>query len=108
MNSTKIGADVITDADIANNAVTVNEIADGAVSAVKLGSDVSFGGFFKNKDGTDTGLTSGKDSLFRVNTNATTNNITIDANNNASTTGPLTIGNGTTLSIASTGRLVIL
>ena len=108
VNSAKIGADVITDADIANNAVTVNEIADGAVTNVKLGSDVSLGGFFKNKDGTDTGTAGGKDSLFRVNTNATTGNVNIAANNNASVAGPLTIANGTTLTISNTGRLVIL
>ena len=108
VNTNKIGADVITDADIADNAITTNEIQAGAVTANKLGNDISLGGFFKNKDGSDVGTAGGKDALFRVNLNATTNNVTIDANNNASVTGPLTIGNGTTLSIANTGRLVIL
>ena len=36
VNSAKIGGDVITDADLANNSVTVNEIADLAVTHSKL------------------------------------------------------------------------
>ena len=36
VNSAKIGVDVITDADLANNSVTVNEIADLAVTHSKL------------------------------------------------------------------------
>ena len=109
VNSAKIGADVITDADLANNAVTVNEIANGAVTAAKLDSGISLGaGYYIGKDGTVAGNTSGRDNLFRVNLNATTGNVTIAANNNASVTGPLTIGNGTTLTISSTGRLAIL
>ena len=61
-----------------------------------------------SKDGSVVGNTSGRDNLFRVNSNATTGNVTIAANNNASTVGPLTIGNGTTLTISSTGRLAII
>ena len=83
-------------------------IQDDAVNADKLANDITFGGFFQNKDGTSTGVTSGKDALFRVNSNTTTGNVTIVDSNNASVANPLTIGNGTTLSIASTGRLVIL
>ena len=98
----------IKTADLANNSVTTVMIQDDAVNADKLANDITFGGFFQNKDGTSTGVTSGKDALFRVNTNTTTGNVTIAASNNASVTGPLTIANGTTLSIASTGRLVIL
>ena len=109
VNSAKIGADVITDADLANNSVTVNEIANQAVTAAKLGTDVSLGaGYYIGKDGTVAGNSSGRDNLFRVNANATTGNVTIAANNNASVTGPLTIGNGTTLTITSTGRLAII
>ena len=109
VNSAKIGADVITDADLANNAVTANEIANGAVTAAKLDSGISLGaGYYIGKDGSVNGNSSGRDNLFRVNENATTGNVTIAANNNASVTGPLTIGNGTTLTITSTGRLAII
>ena len=98
----------IKTADLANNSVTTVMIQDDAVNADKLANDITFGGFFQNKDGTSTGVPSGKDALFRVNTNTTTGNVTIAASKNASVTGPLTIGNGTTLSIANTGMLVIL
>ena len=109
VNSAKIGADVIVAEDLANNAITTAEITDGAVTAAKLDSAISLGaGYYIGKDGSVAGNASGRDNLFRVNSNATTGNVTIAANNNASVTGPLTIGNGTVLTIASTGRLVII
>jgi len=109
VNSAKIGADVIVAEDLANNAITTAEITNGAVTAAKLDSGVSLGaGYYIGKDGSVTGNASGRDNLFRVNLNATTGNVTIAANNNASVTGPLTIGNGTTVTITSTGRLAII
>ena len=109
VNSAKIGADVIVAEDLANNAITTAEITNGAVTAAKLDSGISLGaGYYIANDGSVNGNSSGRDNLFRVNTNATTGNVTIAANNNASVTGPLTIGNGTTLTITSTGRLAII
>jgi hypothetical protein len=109
VNSAKIGADVIVAEDLANNAITTAEITDGAVTAAKLDSGVSLGaGYYIANDGSVNGNSNGRTNLFRVNTNATTGNVTIAANNNASVTGPLTIGNGTTLTITSTGRLAII
>ena len=109
VNSAKIGADVIVAEDLANNAITTAQIADDAVTAAKIADAVELGaGYYIGKDGTVAGNTSGRDNLFRVNLNATTGNVTIAANNNASVTGPLTIGNGTTLTITSTGRLAII
>ena len=109
VNSAKIGADVIVAEDLANNAITAAEITDGAVTAAKLDSGISLGaGYYIGKDGSVNGNANGRDNLFRVNANATTGNVTIAANNNASVTGPLTIGNGTTLTITSTGRLAII
>ena len=109
VNSAKIGADVIVADDVANNAITTAQIADDAVTVAKLDSGVSLGaGYYIGKDGSVNGNSSGRDNLFRVNTNATTGNVTIAANNNASVTGPLTVGNGTTLTITSTGRLAII
>ena len=109
VNSAKIGADVIVAEDLANNAITTAEITDGAVTAAKLNASVSLGaGYYIANDGSVNGNSSGRTNLFRVNTNATTGNVTIAANNNASVTGPLTIGNGTTLTITSTGRLAII
>ena len=108
VNSAKIGVDVIVAEDLAANAITTAELTDGAVTAAKLAAGAGAAGYYIGKDGTVTGNTNGRDNLFRVNTNATTGNITIAANNNASVVGPLTIGNGTTLTIASTGRLAII
>ena len=109
VTSAKIGLDVIVADDIANNAITAAEIANGAVTQAKIDSAVALGaGYYIGKDGTVAGNASGRDNLFRVNLNATTGNVTIAANNNASVTGPLTIGNGTTLTITSTGRLAII
>ena len=109
VNSAKIGADVIVAEDLANNAITTAEITDGAVTAAKLNASVSLGaGYYIANDGSVNGNSSGRTNLFRVNSNATTGNVTIAANNNASVTGPLTIGSGTTITITSTGRLAII
>ena len=109
VNSAKIGADVIVAEDVANNAITTAQIADDAVTAAKIADAVELGaGYYIGKDGSVNGNANGRDNLFRVNTNATTGNVTIAANNNASVTGPLTIGNGTTLTITSTGWLAII
>ena len=52
----------------------------------KINSGVALGsGYYIGKDGTVNGNSSGRDNLFRVNLNATTGNVTIAANNNAST-----------------------
>ena len=109
VNSAKIGADVIVADDVADNAITTAQIANDAVTADKIADAVALGaGYYIGKDGTVAGNSSGRDNLFRVNLNATTGNVTIAANNNASVTGPLTIANGTTLTITSTGRLAII
>ena len=109
VSSAKVGVDILVAEDLAANSITTSEITNGAVTAAKLNADVSLGaGYYIGKDGTISGNANGRDNLFRVNTNATTGNITIAANNNASVVGPLTIGSGTTLTVASTGRLAII
>ena len=109
VTTAKIGADVIVADDIANNAITTAQIADDAVTAAKIADAVALGaGYYIGKDGSVNGNANGRDNLFRVNLNATTGNVVIAANNNASVTGPLTIANGTTLTITSTGRLAII
>ena len=42
VNSAKIGVDVIVADDLAANSVTVSEIADGAVSGVKLANNLNY------------------------------------------------------------------
>tara|TARA_B100000963_G_scaffold162846_1_gene141536 strand:+ start:254 stop:658 length:405 start_codon:yes stop_codon:yes gene_type:complete len=109
ITTAKIGADVIVAEDVADNAITTAQIANDAVTADKIADSVSLGaGYYIANDGSVNGNANGRTNLFRVNSNATTGNVTIAANNNASVTGPLTIGNGTTLTITSTGRLAII
>jgi len=109
VTTAKIGADVITADDIANNSITTAQIQNDAVTADKIADSVALGaGYYIGKDGSVAGNASGRDNLFRVNLAATTGNVTIPAANNASVTGPLTIANGTTLTITNTGRLAII
>ena len=109
ITTAKIGADVIVADDVADNAITTAQIQNNAVTIAKLDSGISLGaGYYIGKDGSVNGNSSGRDNLFRVNLNATTGNVVIPAANNASVTGPLTIANGTTLTITSTGRLAII
>ena len=108
VTSAKIGVDVIAAEDLANNSITTAEITDGAVTQAKLDSGISLGGYYLNKDGTSSANASDKDKMFRVNANTTTGNITLAASDNASATGPITIGNGFTITISSGGRLAII
>ena len=109
VTSAKIGVDVIAAEDIAANAITTAQIQNGAITAAKINTGVALGsGYYIGKDGTVNGNANGRDNLFRVNLNATTGNVTIAAANNASTVGPLTIANGTTLTITNTGRLAVI
>ena len=108
VTSAKIGVDVIAAEDLAANSVTTAEIQDGAITQAKLASTVSLGGYFLEKDGTISGQTADKDKMFRVNANTTTGNITLAASDNASATGPITIGSGYTLTISSGARLAII
>jgi hypothetical protein len=108
VTSAKIGVDVIAAEDLANNSVTTAEITDGAITQAKLASSISLGGYFLNKDGTTTTNASDKDKMFRVNATTTTGNITLATGDNASATGPITIGSGFTITVSSGARLAIV
>jgi hypothetical protein len=108
VTSAKIGVDVIAAEDLANNSITTAEITDGAVTQAKLASSISLGGYFLNKDGTSTTNASDKDKMFRVNATTTTGNITLATGDNASATGPITIGSGFTITVSSGARLAIV
>lgn len=104
-----LASDAVTSAKIADGVIVTADLADNSITQAKIDSSVQLGaGYYIDKAGSVVGNTSGRDNLFRVNTNATTGNVNIAANNNASVAGPLTIANGTTLTISNTGRLVIL
>ena len=63
------------------------------------------GGFYKGERGA-VGPVSGKGDIFRVNEQTLNTNVTIDADENASAAGPLTVASGVTLTV--TGNLVVV
>ena len=68
-------------------------------------ANVSGGGMFKGDNGT-VGNRAG--DIFRVNEQTLNSDVTIDADENASATGPLTVATGITLTVATGGSLVIV
>lgn len=66
---------------------------------------VGGGGLFKGENG-EVGTAPG--DIFRINEQILNTNVTIDADENASTTGPLSIASGVTLTVTSGGTLRIL
>lgn len=75
-------------------------------SAGAWGAVGGSGGYYKGNEGT-AGIASSANSLFRINSNTMTANITILAGENALTTGPIAIANGISLIIDTGGRAVI-
>ena len=63
------------------------------------------GGLFKGENG-EVGSSAG--DIFRINEQTLNTNVTIDADENASATGPLTIASGVTLTVTSGGNLSIV
>ena len=63
------------------------------------------GGFYKGERGA-VGPVSGKGDIFRVNEQTLNTNVTIDADENASAAGPLTVASGVTLTVS--GNLAIV
>ena len=68
-------------------------------------ANVSGGGMFKGDNGT-VGNRAG--DIFRVNEQTLNSDVTIDADENASATGPLTVATGITLAVTSGGNLSIV
>ena len=94
--------------DIQDSAVSTAKIADGAVTASKIDSNVTLGGsYFQGENGA-VGATAGKGDIFRVHEQELNTNVTIAATDNALASGPLTVANGVTLTIANAPRLAIV
>ena len=94
--------------DIADDAVTTAKIVDGAITSAKIDSGVTLGGsYFQGENGA-VGATAGKGDIFRVHEKELNTNVTIAATDNALASGPLTVANGITLTIANGGRLAIV
>ena len=99
-------------AELLNNQTTIAtaDLADDAVTADKIADAVALGaGYYYNNVGAVVGNSStGKNSLIRVNNKTIADDITIGATENASTTGPITVASGKTLTVTSGGRFVAL
>ena len=94
--------------DIQDAAVSTAKIADGAITAAKIDSNVTLGGsYFQGENGA-VGATAGKGDIFRVHEQELNTDVTIAATDNALASGPLTVANGITLTIANGGRLAIV
>ena len=75
-------------------------------TAVDLATAVG-GGRYKGERGT-LGPAAAAGDIFRVNEQTLNTNVTIDATENASATGPLTVASGVTLTVTSGGNLSIV
>ena len=65
-------------------------------------------GLFKGENGETGDTTNGAGDIFRINEQTLNTNVTIDADENASATGPLAIASGVTLTVTSGGNLSIV
>ena len=96
---------------MASNTKLIAELleSDGDVVSSALDNVVSGAGYYYNNVGAVVGNSStGKNSLIRVNNKTIADDITIGATENASTTGPITVASGKTLTVTSGGRFVAL
>jgi len=81
--------------DLEDNAVTTAKITDGSVTAAKINSSVALGG-----------PSLGTASIIRTNANTISENITIPANTNGMSAGPITIADGNTIILNGTWSIV--
>lgn len=103
-----IGANVVANTtafNIGNSSVNVSITSAGFYvnGEILQGS----GGYYKGNAGA-VGETTAKANLYRINSNTQSNSITIEAGENALTTGPIAIGDGYNLVINDGGRVVII
>ena len=75
--------------------VGTSELKDGSVTAAKISSAVALGG-----------PSLGTNSIIRTNANTISENITIPANTNGMTAGPVTIADGYTVTLTGTWSIV--
>ena len=89
--------------------LTVGASADDTLEVVAYTTfevaNVSGGGMFKGDNGT---VGSRAGDIFRINEQTLNSNVTIDADENASATGPLVVASGVTLTVTAGGNLSIV
>jgi hypothetical protein len=96
------GSDVV----LTSGAATSDIIDVLMFTAVDLATAVG-GGRYKGERGT-LGPAAAAGDIFRVNEQTLNTNVTIDASENASATGPLAVASGVTLTVTSGGNLSIV
>ena len=95
------GSDVV----LASGAAAGDVLEVVAFTTFEAGA--SGGGFYKGDRGA-VGSVNGAGDIFRINEQTLNTNTTIDADENASATGPLAVASGVTLTVTSGGSLAIL
>ena len=91
----------------APNLTISTSITSGTHAATKNYVDSRLGGYFLG-NATAGDATNGPKGMFRINDIILTVNTTITAGYNASVAGPITIANGTVLTVANTSTLVVV
>ena len=86
--------------------LTVGDYVE-VVAFTTFESGSSGGGYYKGERGT-VGAASGAGDIFRINEQTLNTNVTIDADENATATGPLTVASGVTLTVTTGGNLSIV
>ena len=104
--STFVRGNIVT-ADLSDTSVTAADLnyLSGVTGDVQTQLNSAGGGLYKGENG-ETGGSAG--DIFRINEQTLNTNTTIDADENASCAGPLTVDTGVTLTVAVGGNLVIL
>ena len=94
------GSDVVL-----TSGATLNDVLEVVAYTTFEVANVSGGGMFKGDNGT---VGSGAGDIFRINEQTLNTNTTIDADENASATGPLAVASGVTLTVTTGGNLSIV
>ena len=90
INASKIADGTVVAAEIADDAITTDHLENGAVTAEKIDSAVELGGPSK-----------GASSVIRTNANIISENITLDANTNGISAGPISVASGYTITVTN-------
>jgi len=101
---TASGTTLTRTVDESSNADAAISLSGAAKVFISAASE-EIGGYYKGERGT-MGVSAG--DIFRVNEQTLNTDVTIDADENANATGPLTVASGTTLTVTSGGNLSIV
>ena len=92
--------------DTLNDVLKIRNSANDAWES--FGESISAGGGYYKGDRGSVGVVGNKGDIFRINEKELNTNTTIDADENASAAGPLTVASGITLDVTTGGRLAIV